>query len=1079
MRQYYYSSDRSQPAYSDTETRGEGTAGRRLRAWHVYLLVGLLATGVYFFLPSQSAQEALRPLFNVAALAAFVLGLLIHRPKRPLPWYLFTLGMLLFVLGIVVFVYYEITRGREAPSPSLADLFFVASYPCAAAALLLIQGRRLARDRASTIDPIIVAVAVGMLAWVFLMRPALAVSSYSLAERLVFVAYPLMDVLLLAVVVRMLLVVGRRPFAYYPLVAGLFCTLLYDAAYSLATLKGSYETGSPIDALEMLFLVLFGTAALHPSMADLSDGIVLDPQTKLTRRRLALLAAASLMAPGLLALQAARGKDLSITVIVGGSAVLFLLVLARMAGIIRTREQAIDRERLLRKTSARLVAAPNREGVFRVALDATQDLMGEGSRSWACLATGSLERVTVVAATGDRADEFLGAQVYLDEYPKDVRAGLLEGRAVDPEQFKIADGSKAEALGFDPAARKVFFAPLLAQARLRGVIFVLTDSALTEDGKATLEALGREVTLALESVTFTEEVHRRQSEERFRALIQNSSDVVAIVGADGVIRYVSPVVERVLGYKPESSLGRSAFQPPMIHPDDADRVRDVLVGITGSSGAEATVDFRLRHADGRWVQVEATAKNLLADPSIGGIVVNYRDITRRRTLEERLRHQAFHDPLTELPNRALFMNRLGHALARAERSNKAAAVLFLDLDNFKLVNDSLGHEVGDMLLVSVAERLQACLRAEDTAARFGGDEFTVLLEDVTDANDAVQVANNITRALLAPVVLESREVFVTTSIGIVLGTSGHERPTDLLRNADVALYRAKANGKATHEVFDALMSIQALERLDLEADLRRAIERREFVVHYQPQLELQTGSIAGWEALVRWMHPERGPIPPRAFLSVAEETGLIFQIGSLVLEEACRQAKEWHDLHLGADAPLKISVNISARQLQRADELVRDVVRVLEETQLAPDRLVLEITESMLMGDAEYNVDVLGKLKALGIGIAVDDFGTGYSNLGYLRRFPVDLLKVDKSFVDGLEDNPEDTAIVRAIVDLAHALGMQPVAEGIETTGQASQLRYLECELGQGYYFSEPLPATEASALLLTSPGTHSRGGAA
>ena len=1077
MKQLYSSYAGSQTARSDTETGGKGgKARRRLEAWRVYLLIGGLATGAYFFLPSQSAQDSLRPLFNLAALAAFVAGIRMHRPKRPLPWYLFTVGMLLFVLGILVYVYYEITKGPEAPvpSPSLADAFFIASYPCAAAALLLIQSRRLVRDRASTIDPIIVAVAVGMLAWVFLMRPALT-DQHSFLKQLVSVAYPLMDVLLLAVVVRMLLVSGRRPFAYYPLVAGLFCTLLYDAAYGLATLGGDYDTGSPIDAFEMLFLVLFGTAALHPSMADLSDGVVPDPQTKLTRRRLALLAAASLMAPGLLALQAARGEERgSISVLVGGSVVLSLLVLARMAGIMRTREQAIDRERLLRKTSAALVAAPHRKGVYGVALDAAQDLIGKGSRSWVAVATGSQEELTVVAATDDPAGEVSGARIYLDEYPNAVHAGLREGSIVEADHLNLADGSKTEALDFASERHRVFLVPLIAQARLRGAILILTDSVLSEDSKATLEALGREVALALESVALTEEVYRRESEERFRALIQNSSDVVAIVGADGVTRYVSPVVERVLGYKPENGIGHSAFRQPVMHPDDSERVRDVFAGIMGIPGAEATVDFRLRHADGRWVQVEANTKNMLADPSIGGIVVNYRDITQRRTLEERLRHQAFHDPLTELPNRALFMNRLGFALTRAERSKKAAAVLFLDLDNFKLVNDSLGHEVGDRLLVSVAERLRASLRAEDTAARFGGDEFTVLLEDVTDVTDAVRVADKITRALSAPFVLESREVFVTTSIGIVLGTSGHERPTDLLRNADVALYRAKANGKATYEVFDGLMNVQAVERLDLEADLRRAIERREFVVHYQPQLELQTGSLAGWEALVRWMHPERGPIPPGAFLSVAEETGLIFQIGSQVLEEACRQAREWNEQHPETDAPLKMSVNISARQLQRPDELVREVVRVLEETRLASGSLVLEITESMLMGDAEHNVDVLGRLKALGIGIAVDDFGTGYSNLAYLKRFPVDLLKVDKTFVDGLEDNPEDTAIVRAIVDLARAMGMRTVAEGIETTEQASLLRDLECEFGQGYYFSEPLPAAEASTLLKASPSPHS-----
>ena len=1077
MRQSRSSNAVSQTARSDTEMRIKGKTDGRARAWLLFFVVGVLATVAYFLIPSPSTQDALRPFFTLAALVAAVAGILLHRPQRPLPWYLFTSAILLFVLGIVAYVYHEVTPPDGVPSPSLADAFLIASYPCAAASLLLFQRRRLARDRASTIDPIIVAVGAGIIAWVFLMRPALQSQELSWLKQLAIIAYPLMDVLLLAFVVRMLLVSGRRPFAYYPLIAGLLCTLAFDAWYTVANLTDSYQTGDPVDALEMLFGVLLGTAALHPSMTELSDGIVLAPETRLTRRRLALLATASLTAPGLLALQWARGEDLNVPVVVGGSVVLFLLVLTRMAGIMQTREQAIDREKHLRQTSAALVAAPDREDIYGVALKATEELLGEGSRTWACVATGSLEKVTVVAATGDQAGEFVGAQIYLDEYPKGVRAGLLEGRAVQLDQINTTDGSKLEALGFNPETQRVFLVPLLAQARLRGAIFVLTDSVPTEDTKATLEALGREVTLALEAAAFTEGMLRRQSEERFRALIQNSSDVVAIVAADGVTRYLSPVVERVLGYTPESGIGRSAFQPPVMHPDDADRVRAVFAGIMGRPGAEATVDFRLRHADGRWVQVEATTKNLLADPSIGGIVVNYRDITERRTLEERLRHQAFHDPLTGLPNRALFMNRLGHALDRAERSEKAAGVLFLDLDNFKLVNDSLGHEVGDSLLVSVAERLRTCLRAEDTAARFGGDEFTVLLEGVKDATEAVRVADKITQALSNPFTLDSREVFVTTSIGIVLGNSGRERPTDLLRNADVALYRAKANGKATHEVFDAFMNVQALERLDLEADLRRAIERREFAVHYQPQLEFQTGRIVGWEALVRWMHPERGPIPPGAFLAVAEETGLIFQIGSQVLEEACRQAQEWHGQH--PEIPSKMSVNISARQLQRPEELVHEVVRVLEETQLAPNGLVLEITESMLMGDAEHNVDVLGKLKALGIGIAVDDFGTGYSNLAYLRRFPVDLLKVDKIFVDGMEDNPDDTAIVKAIIDLARAMGMQTVAEGIETTGQADRLRALGCELGQGYYFSQPLSATEALTTLLASASPHGQGDAA
>src|ERR687897_2348664 len=835
-----------------------------------------------------------------------------------------------------------------------------------------------------------------------------------------------MDVLLLAFVVRLLLVPGRRPPAYFPLSVALVLLLTFDAAYAATTLAGTYQTGGPLDALELLSYVLFGVAALHPSMADFSE-TVLHPETKLTRRRLALLAAASLMAPGVLALEAARGEPIDVPVFVGGSGVLFLLVLARVDGIMRSREQAIDHERILRKTAAALVAAPDRESIYKVALDATQALLGQAPETRVGIATGSSEstseKVTVLAATDDPAGETAGVRIYLDEYPDAVRASLLEGRVVEAERLSEEGGTKP-LLGFVTGTQTVFYVPLLVQARLRGVVLVLTGSSLSEGSRTILEALGREIALALESATLAEEAHRRKSEERFRSLIQNSSDVVAVVGADGVTHYVSPAVERILGYKPQDAIDHSVFMPPIMHPEDIDRVRRLFAGLIGRPGANATADFRLRHADGRWIHVEAVAKNLLNDPSIDGIVVNYRDITERKTFEEQLRHQAFHDPLTGLPNRALFIDRLRHALVRLKRRKKLVGVLFLDLDNFKLVNDSLGHEAGDMLLVSVAQRLQGCLRAEDTAARFGGDEFTILLEDVTHTGDAVRVANQITRALKAPFAFEGREVFINTSIGIALSTSGRERPTDLLRNADAALYRAKAGGKAACEVFDAAMNTLALERLDLEADLRRAIERGELAVHYQPQLELLTGRIAGWEALVRWMHPERGLIPPPTFLSIAEERGLITQIGNLVLEEACQQAKEWQEeLHPATATSLKMSVNISARQLQHPDELAREVVRVLEETGLTPDTLVLEITESMIMEDAEYNVDVLGRLKDLGVRVAVDDLGTGYSNLAYLKRFPMDMLKIDKSFINGLGEKPEDTAIVEAVISFTHPPG--------------------------------------------------------
>jgi diguanylate cyclase (GGDEF)-like protein len=440
---------------------------------------------------------------------------------------------------------------------------------------------------------------------------------------------------------------------------------------------------------------------------------------------------------------------------------------------------------------------------------------------------------------------------------------------------------------------------------------------------------------------------------------------------------------------------------------------------------------------------------------------------------DQLARQAFRDPLTSLPNRALFMDRLQHALTRTERRGERLAVLFLDLDRFKVVNDSMGHGVGDQLLIGVSHRLSACLRPEDTIARLGGDEFAILLEDVKDDKAPTSVADRLTTELQQAFTVEGREVVITVSIGIAMSASRRMTPEDILRDADLAMYHAKGKGKARYEVFDKSMNAPAQERMDLELDLRNAVTRGEFVLHYQPVVALPTGRITELEALVRWNHPQRGLLMPGDFIALSEETGLIVPLGRWVLHEASRQTRQWQLAAPGIR--LGISVNLSGRQLQQPG-LVEEIDAVLRETRLDPSALRLEITETVVMHDAASTLAKLEALKALGVQLAIDDFGTGYSSLGYLKRFPVDNLKIDRSFVKGIGRDVEDTAIVRAVITVAKSLNLSVTAEGIESADQIDELRALGCDSGQGYYFAKPMASDRVPAMLLaTSPWTTRR----
>ena len=551
----------------------------------------------------------------------------------------------------------------------------------------------------------------------------------------------------------------------------------------------------------------------------------------------------------------------------------------------------------------------------------------------------------------------------------------------------------------------------------------------------------------------------RRSEERFRSLVRNSADVNVILARDGTITYESPAVERVLGYRGEDRVGRLALD--VVHPEDVQRLRRLFLSIARRPNAEASVELRARHADGSWRAIDAVVKNLIDDPAVGGLVVNYRDVTPRKTLEDELRLRAFHDSLTGLANRALFIDRLEHAITRSKRSRERMAVLFLDLDDFKTINDSLGHGEGDQVLVATAARLQGALRAGDTIARMGGDEFAILLEDTSEHDSPVDVAERLLVTLQAPFAHGDRELFVRASVGVALLDAHGASAEELLRDADAAMYIAKGRGKNRVVVFEPGMHRAALTRLSLKGDLERALERKEFRLVYQPIVDLGTGEISGAEALLRWQPPARRSVLPTEFIPLAEETGLIIPLGTWVIEEACREASGW-----SADgaAALSINVNVSGRQVAEPDfpGVVEDA---LAQAGLEPARLVLEFTENVLIDD-RHSETTLAELKALGVRLAIDDFGTGFSSLGYLRRFPIDILKIDGSFVANLAAGHDQRELVRAIVRLGETLHLETVAEGIETSGQAVDMRAMGATRGQGYFFAHPLAAADLAELL-------------
>ncbi len=565
----------------------------------------------------------------------------------------------------------------------------------------------------------------------------------------------------------------------------------------------------------------------------------------------------------------------------------------------------------------------------------------------------------------------------------------------------------------------------------------------------------------------------RASEQRFEALVQHSSDVVTVVDADTKVTYQSESILRVFGYDAESLLGAPLID--IFEARSAERLLAALRDVASEKKGVRILELEVRHASGRLCHAEVTMTNLLENPSVGGIVLNTRDMSERKVLQDQLVHEASHDSLTTLANRALFRDRVEKVLRQNDGRQAKLTVLFLDLDGFKEVNDSLGHAMGDVLLIQVAERLRSCVRPIDTVARLGGDEFAVLIADKSSERDGALVAGRITKALREPFKLEGREIYVGASIGIAATDQDVDDADHLLRNADLAMYRAKATGAGGFERYHPRLHVALVERLQLEAELRQAITNNELELHYQPTLALATGEIVGLEALARWKHPRRGFVPPTEFVPLAEQTGLIRRLGRWGLEEACRRLADWHE-QFPAHADLTVSVNISGRHLEDAS-LIDDVQAALALSGLEPDHLVLEMTESVLMAHTEENVELLVRLKELGVGLAIDDFGTGYSSLAYLHRFPADVIKIDRSFIERLGSSESDAELLRTIVQLGQSLRMVTVAEGIETAEQALALQGMGCELAQGFYFHRALTAARLQQLLAPADEKSERAG--
>ncbi len=1000
---------------------------------------GALLTTAYLLLPSTAVRVGLWATLGVVSALAILLVTHRAKPQDRLPGWLLAAGVALVGVGYAVSL-------AGPGTPSYADLPLLLAYAVLAGAVTAFQRDRIRHDRDSLLDALVVTVAAAQVGWMALIDPVLNDSDADLLSSLTAGAFPLGHLLVLAVATRLgFAVVGSADGSARLLLAALFTGVASGLAADIANRP-------ELAAGWFVAFALVVLATTDPTMAR-PRPVTGSVRLATAWRFVVLLGLACLVSPVIIVTRPPGDGLFQSAVILGGAVMLFVLALLRIISLLTRLRRTLRREHVLRTATGPLVGAADRGGVRDAALTAAVDLLDQpGSRSWRIDGDPG---GTVAQATED-AD----LATFLDSAELELFPQHEQGIDV------LAGPSLLHATLGVPSTWSLILVALPARGPAREGAVIAAELTPSPRTVSALQSLASTMHLALERLDVGEIMVERRSERRLRLMLQYASDVICILDHDLTIVHVTPAVEPIVGLPAPELLGMNWLD--IVTATDRDSARDLVSLAQG--GRPARGEIRLDSEDGSIRHVDAVVTEVI-DEDLMGFVVTCHDITDRHQLEEQLTHQAFHDALTGLANRALFRDRLGHAMARA-RGHGGYGVLFIDLDDFKTVNDSLGHAAGDELLREMTGRLRLCLRDGDTAARLGGDEFAILLEDVDGDDHCTDIARRLLEALARPFEIHGTEVTTGASIGIAVGQAGPASPEDLMRNADLALYDAKNAGKNRYAVFAPTMHEAALARLSLTSDLRHAIERGELVVYYQPLVDLASSRIIGLEALVRWEHPTLGMLLPGQFISLAEETGLIVPLGRLVLHTALRDTVRWqrdHETH----SDLHIAVNVSGRQLQDPG-IVEDIRLAIRASGIEPSTVVLEITESVLLPGDGVIVERLHALAALGVHLYIDDFGTGYSSLSYLQMLPVDGLKLAQEFVEQLPGTDSESGLVRTIRDLAGTLGLSAVvAEGIERPEQWRSLLSLGYSVGQGFHLAVPMPAERIPTFLsgLERPG--------